>query len=297
MKHLAVLALALSLVVAGALAGCDSSGGEAGVDIQQQSDVVASTDTGSMTDTGEEPGVDVVIDPVEDTVTTTDTGVDPVEDAVTTTDTGIDPVEDTVTVTDTGGSTDTGTTTTCSGACDPTTDTDISCLADGMTLCYCNGDTSTWTSLTCADYCGDMGAEGDQCSADAEEYCSCTWDCTDSAAVASTCEELLYTPCTCAVADPCVWIEDGYCDIEYCDQLFPEQDNFDDTETDCVAPVQDCTDTTAVQESCDNGEYTNCTCEVADPCGWVGDEYCDHEYCDEHYPDQTNFDDSADCTE
>ena len=58
----------------------------------------------------------------------------------------------------------------------------------------------------------------------------------------------------------------------------------------------DCTDDTAVGTQCSDGVYTRCTCAAADPCSWVGDEYCDYQPCNEAFPDQSNLDDSAtDC--
>ena len=299
MKTLIQFALAALLAMAVLAAGCDSSGGSDGT---PGTDVTTGTDTGVVADTGTIPGTDVVAvedtgtDPVEDIVAVEDTGTDPVEDIVAVEDTGTDPVEDIVTVEDTATVEDTGSTTTCSGSCDPTTDTDITCLEDGGTLCYCNSETSTWSTYSCADLCADNGAEGDQCSDDPDELCACTYNCDDATAVQASCDEYTYTPCTCATADPCGWAADGYCDLAYCEANFPDQDNFDDKTADCIA---DCTDTDGVTEACDNYMYNNCTCAVADPCSWASDGYCDYDLCNGGvFSDQENFDDSAsDCQE
>lgn len=195
----------------------------------------------------------------------------------------------------TGG--DTAGPTGCSGVCDPTADEELTCLTDGMTLCYCDSAASEWATYTCAAYCADGGGTGDQCSDAGGDYCACTYDCTDTAAVQAACEAGAFTPCTCAAADPCAWVGDGYCDVESCNEYYPDQQNFDDTAEDCGSNAdQDCTDTAAVQASCEALEYTNCTCAAADPCTWVGDGYCDKVACDESFPEQQNFDDTAaDC--
>lgn len=64
----------------------------------------------------------------------------------------------------------------------------------------------------------------------------------------------------------------------------------------CNCDNFDCDNTAAVQLACDNGFYTPCTCGVANPCSWIGDDFCDTPNCNEIYPGQTNFDDTAtDC--
>jgi len=60
-----------------------------------------------------------------------------------------------------------------------------------------------------------------------------------------------------------------------------------DTDSDGDPPPDDCT------EECAAGQYTTCTCRTDDPCGWIGDGYCDST-CDSILPG-SRFDDSADC--
>lgn len=76
--------------------------------------------------------------------------------------------------------------------------------------------------------------EGDQCIVgDNGPTCDCSHNCGDATSVTAQCEEGRYTLCTCAVANPCEWIGDGYCDTPRCTELYPDQTNFDDTGTDC----------------------------------------------------------------
>lgn len=123
--------------------------------------------------------------------------------------------------------------TTCDGACNPA-EALAQCMADGTTFCTCDEGTSQWTSLQCAEVCDYYDMEGDQCIADNDgSTCDCSHNCEDATSVTAQCEEGRYTPCTCAVANPCEWIGDGYCDTPRCNELYPDQTNFDDTGTDC----------------------------------------------------------------
>ena len=58
--------------------------------------------------------------------------------------------------------------------------------------------------------------------------------------------------------------------------------------------LRDCTDATAVEGYCTQGEYNNCTCGTNDPCNWGGDDACD-DICADTFGAENTFDDSADC--
>jgi len=119
----------------------------------------------------------------------------------------------------------------CSGACDPATQS-TKCLADGTSLCFCDSSNSTWTPYVCADVCTSNGMAGTQCGATANgDDCTCVNDCTNATLVATQCKNAVYTECTCASADPCAWLADGYCDSA-CAQKFPA-DHYTDT-ADCT---------------------------------------------------------------
>ncbi len=128
----------------------------------------------------------------------------------------------------------------CSGSCSASTFAGF-CDNDGG-ACSCS--LGSMSSTNCADYCTDMGADlhaGEWCytyqattSDPPEAACACeNFDCDDSWGVDTQCDNLLYTPCTCAADNPCLWIGDGYCDSPTCNQLFPDQQNFDDSASDC----------------------------------------------------------------
>lgn len=55
----------------------------------------------------------------------------------------------------------------------------------------------------------------------------------------------------------------------------------------------DCAMPGLLDNMCDYGSYTNCTCDSSDPCAWIGDAYCD-EFCTNEF--ENGFDDGADCT-
>ncbi len=124
----------------------------------------------------------------------------------------------------------------CAGECNPDEFAGF-CTLDGN-ACACEGTAKT--QLSCADYCTGLGAEVDPeegCFAyQGVAYCNCiNYTCDDSEKVAAQCGSNSYTPCTCAVADPCEWANDGeYCDSVSCNEMFPNQDNFDDSTTDCA---------------------------------------------------------------
>ncbi len=190
----------------------------------------AQTDHGT-TDNGttDNVGTDTA---VQDTATTDNA----VQDTATTDNVGTDTaIEDTATTDNVGTDTAVQDTTpeameACSGACASPEST--VCAADGTTICYCNPETSAWEPYVCADICSQNYAVGDQCvlGEDGAATCGCTYDCAQATLVTGQCEDMAYTPCTCAAANPCGWQGDGYCDAA-CAQYFPE-DHFDDT-ADC----------------------------------------------------------------
>lgn len=61
----------------------------------------------------------------------------------------------------------------------------------------------------------------------------------------------------------------------------------------CVCEY-DCTDTVKVQEVCEMGAPSNCTCAATDPCNWVEDGIC-NVFCADFFPGD-HFDDSVDCS-
>lgn len=128
----------------------------------------------------------------------------------------------------------------CFGTCSATTFSGF-CDNDGGA---CNCDLGSQTSTNCTTWCGDMAADlraGEWCytyssseTTPPEAFCSCeNFDCDDTWGVDMQCENLIYTPCTCAADNPCLWIGDGYCDSPTCDELYPGQTNFDDNASDC----------------------------------------------------------------
>lgn len=121
----------------------------------------------------------------------------------------------------------------CEGACD---EDDLGyCMADGTTVCVCDTDYSEFFSLACSDYCDYVGGTGADCNTTPDgPECDCAFSCSDSTIVQKQCDAMLYTPCTCAVADPCDWNGDNVCDKDACDALYPNQNNFDDSATDCL---------------------------------------------------------------
>ncbi len=243
----------------------------------------------------------------------------------------------------------------CTGTCDPSTQT-TQCMPDGLTICYCNPDSGNWEPYGCGDVCTANGMVGTACilGENGDPTCDCTFDCSRSDLVATQCDQLYYTPCTCGAADPCNWIGDGFCDAD-CAVTFPDDHLVDTADCTCggacdpqqfseycdldrnpcqcgtegtqvtlncdaycsdqagVPNVQErctvfygmafcncqdwtCEDPAKVANQCDAGVRTPCTCGAADPCGWIGDGYCDSAACNSLYPDQQNLDDSAqDC--
>jgi len=91
------------------------------------------------------------------------------------------------------------------------------------------------------------------------------------------------TACTCHVSDPCSWINDGYCDTQYCQAV--TSNPFDDS--------ADCGTSNPCNGACQQAQYTTCTCGASDPCHWAGDGTCDAN-CAQVLPTGA-FDDSADC--
>jgi hypothetical protein len=121
-----------------------------------------------------------------------------------------------------------------------------------------------------------------------DDSIDCDVDCSDTAALASTCEAQSYTRCTCAAADPCGWTGDGYCDHSYCAWLSPS-DHLEDA-ADCQP---DCSDLANVLGACGQGRANRCTCAASDPCRWADDGYCDLACVLGFSDDQ--FDDTRDC--
>ena len=93
-----------------------------------------------------------------------------------------------------------------------------------------------------------------------------------------------YDDCTCDPSDPCGWVGDGFCDVTYCAQAV---DTYFDDADDCGVSAE-------CAGSCGRGRFDACTCAPDDPCGWVGDGYCDENTCAGILPGGY-FDDSADC--
>jgi len=124
---------------------------------------------------------------------------------------------------------------TCGGTCDPQQFSGY-CDLNGNP-CNCGNDGNQ--ALTdCEAYCTDQGAvvKADQrCAAFfGMAFCNCQdWTCGDPGQVQKQCEAAVYTPCTCAAADPCLWIGDGSCDSQSCNSLYPDQPNLDDVAQDC----------------------------------------------------------------
>jgi len=167
---------------------------------------------GSETDEGNNPDIIVVQDTLSNDLVVNPDTVD--RDTVTPEDTNVP--EDTVI-------------TACEGACEYGTD-GLWCLADGLTICYC-GEENTWAPYVCADVCLGARMVGDQCGeVEGSPNCMCEFDCTNTELTAGQCEDMSYTPCTCAAADPCSWVGDGYCD-NFCQRQYPE-DFFQET-ADC----------------------------------------------------------------
>jgi len=226
--------LAAGLLIA-SFGACGMGGGGDSTDTNQSgdsattADAIVAADSTVVKDSTVASDVAVKTDNVvtTDTTITTDTAVE--KDTTVATDTTVE--KDTTVVADTTV-TDPGTTTTCSGSC---TETDPnSCLSDGTSVCYCDTDAGEFASVACSDVCSYYGGTGTTCKTTADGAdCDCQFDCADSTAVDTQCSNGIYTPCTCAAANPCSWIGDEYCDGEACDEAFPDQENLDDSATDC----------------------------------------------------------------
>ena len=86
---------------------------------------------------------------------------------------------------------------------------------------------------------------------------------------------------------------------DFCDylgaELDPEQWCFVDMseQYQCSCVNYSCVDSDAVQNQCDFGVYSECTCAAADPCGWANDQYCDTPTCQYLYPELSVFDDTG----
>jgi len=149
------------------------------------------------------------------------------------------------------------------------------CVVERYTECSCAAaDPCGWANDgLCDDYCANT-FPGD--------YFDDTADCSGGPTCGTECTDLVYTACTCGVADPCGWAGDGACD-DYCSDNFGSY--FDDT--------ADCSGSPTCGTDCTDLVYTACTCGALDVCAWVGDGYCD-DYCATNFPGDY-FDDSADC--
>lgn len=157
--------------------------------------------------------------------------------------------------------------------CDPA----IACANDSG--CFCDDD-----EFTCADGSGcipyALTCNGtSECDDDSDED-DCEDPCVD---VASQCNDLVYTECTCAYDDPCNWSGDGACDDACADF---NANPFDDS-VDCGGVCSN------QATECSEGQYTECTCGADDPCGWVNDGYCDIA-CEQVTGNA--FDDTSDCS-
>lgn len=263
--------------ISAALAMTACGGGNNTNDDGTETDIIIGEDTTNP---------DVVVNP--DAVDRDTVGVDTItpEDTVVPVDTVIP--EDTVVPVDTVVPEDTNlldvpedtTVATCTGACEYGTD-DLWCLEDGTTICYC-ADTNAWTPYVCAEICASNNMVGDQCGeVEGSPNCMCEYDCTQTALTTAQCEDLSYTPCTCAATDPCSWQGDGYCD-NYCATVYPE--DFFTEPDDC-----NCTGSCVAEEFsgfCDN-DGNPCACvgsvktteSCADYCTGLGAEVDPEEPC------------------
>ena len=88
-------------------------------------------------------------------------------------------------------------------------------------------------------------------------------DCGDE------CEEQTYSICTCDPTDPCGWLEDEFCDWGMCEYLYGF--SFDDREQACSGYP--------CFTLCERVILSECTCDQADPCGWIGDGACEYYDC------------------
>jgi hypothetical protein len=119
---------------------------------------------------------------------------------------------------------------TCEGACDPEA---FAGFCSEGSACNCVTDTKVPTD--CAAFCTTMGGSVDPegacfvSSFDGSANCACVdFSCSVPAEVTAQCA-YGYTPCTCAAADPCAWVNDDYCDGASCTEIYPEQTNLDDS--------------------------------------------------------------------
>jgi hypothetical protein len=119
----------------------------------------------------------------------------------------------------------------CDGACDPETFSGF-CFEGDACLC----DTDAMVEIDCEAFCTWVGADVDPegacvlSSYDDSPECMCVnFSCNVPAEVDHQCTNYGYTPCTCAAADPCTWMTDDFCDRPVCNELFPEQTNFNDS--------------------------------------------------------------------
>jgi len=134
--------------------------------------------------------------------------------------------------TDTAVEPDTGIIAQCSGSCPE--EGAILCLQDGSSACFCDDDYLQWVPVQCATYCEHLGGTGTLCiNTEHGPDCDCAFTCDDWQKVGKQCDRGIWTECTCAATDPCGWDGDDLCDSTSCNELYPDQDNFDDSDTDC----------------------------------------------------------------
>ncbi len=160
--------------------------------------------------------------------------------------------------------------------------------------------------------CSDYWAVQDACTDGVRNKCTCAWgdpcdwsddnicdsacnafadhftepdDCLNCSGteVTDACTAGTHNACTCGLADPCGWANDGFCDSQ-CNTF---TSHFDDG-YDC----QDCSVTATVQSYCSSYVKNACTCAAADPCNWENDGYCDHIGCQVF---ANHFEDTEDC--
>jgi len=150
----------------------------------------------------------------------------------------------------------------CGGQCTQQLYTSCTCDSDDP----CHWSENGWCDEEfCLEFVGTFFPDGSDCSH------ICDGDC----------DGFRYSECSCDPADPCGWAENGTCDEYYC--LFFIGTAFDDG--------SDCSDPCA--GDCALLNFTACSCDPADPCGWVGDGTCEAPFCMDAVG--FSFDDAEDC--
>ena len=162
-------------------------------------------------------------------------------------------------------------------------DIEMSCEQNDLHVSDSCGTSYVYPCLDDTETCND--AEGSACTIN--DPGPCTGTCS------------IHTCNTYYEYDLCLCYDDGNygpfdCDRHCVKYGYDSGACFDSSyyaEADCTCDYSNCQN---VQTYCEELDYNNCTCDASDPCGWVGDGWCDAE-CGERYPDNY-FDDSADCS-